>query len=149
VKAEHGSLLFLDSSALVKLYVEEQGSAAVERLLHQPGMRAACGFLAYPEVTAALVRRQRGGDLTRRTLERLLRLFESDWRKFLVVWFAPELVPLSGRLVRAHGVKGADAVQLACALLLGRATATRITLVAADQELLRAAALEGLATISP
>lgn len=108
-------LVYFDSSAFVKLLVEEPGSDLAAELWD--GCDAALASrLAYPEVRAALAAAARNRDLG----EDELRGTEQAWDEF---WAATRPVELTaaveqqaGRLARLHALRGADAVHLASAL---------------------------------
>jgi predicted nucleic acid-binding protein len=108
-------LVYFDSSAFVKLLVEEPGSDLAAELWD--GCDAALASrLAYPEVRAALAAAARNRDLG----EDELRVTEQAWDEF---WAATRPVELTaaveqqaGRLARLHALRGADAVHLASAL---------------------------------
>ena len=91
---------YFDASALVKRYVHEQGSASVKRWL-KTGAPATCR-LTEAEISAALARRVREGDLTieqRMTALRLLHADRSE-RAMLSIWQPPYFLPKS-RVVRS------------------------------------------------
>jgi len=64
--------LSLDTSALVKLYVDEEGSPAVHGALQQATV-AATSTLAYFEARSALARRRREGGLAATEYRRAVR----------------------------------------------------------------------------
>ena len=70
-------MIYFDSSALVKRYIEESGSDVVQSLLDRD-VSAATSKLAYPEILSALTRKQRSGELTRRSLQAAVNQFEAD-----------------------------------------------------------------------
>ncbi|MGH9091286.1 MAG: type II toxin-antitoxin system VapC family toxin [Acidimicrobiales bacterium] len=112
------TLVYFDSSALVKLVVDEEGSDVAAALWD--GCDAAVSSrLAYPEVRAALA----SAACDRRIDVRFLRTAQEDWETF---WSATRPVELTvtverdaGRLADTHALGGADAVHLASALALG------------------------------
>lgn len=112
------AIVYFDSSAFVKLIVEEEGSDIAAALWD--GCDAAISSrLAYPEVRAALVAAVRG----RRLAARGRRQAESAWEEF---WAATRAVELTesvslhaGRLASEHALRGADAVHLASVLAVG------------------------------
>jgi predicted nucleic acid-binding protein len=71
-------ILFLDTSALVKLYVEEAHSSAVREWVDEAEVVAACR-VAYPEAVSALNRRMRAGDLSRSAYGLASRALRRDW----------------------------------------------------------------------
>jgi predicted nucleic acid-binding protein len=112
------ALVYFDSSALVKLVVEEPGSSLVAQLWD--GCDAALSSrLAYPEVCAALAAAARNHDLD----DDALRAAEQAWQEFWAATRPVELTPAverrAGDLAREHALRGADAVHLASALAIG------------------------------
>ena len=104
--------LYLDSSSIVKLYVEEPDSADVAALLGDATV-VATSALAYPEVRAAFARRRRERTMTPRELVEARRQFTEDWSAMLVIPLDGLLAERAGTLAEAHAVRGADAVHLA------------------------------------
>jgi hypothetical protein len=110
-------LVYFDSSALVKLVVEESGSQLAAQLWD--GCDAALSSrLAYPEVRAALAAAARNHALS----DDDLTVAEEAWEQF---WAATRPVELTarverhaGELARSHALRGADAVHLASALAI-------------------------------
>jgi uncharacterized protein len=133
---------YLDASALAKRYVDEAQSENVRRLL--TGARLSTCRLTEVEVTSALVRRAREGSLSERERDRGIAALRTDLAALTLVELVPEVTALAGDLLRRHPLRGADAVQLASALVLRRRAGTPVELLAFDQRLNQAAAKEGL-----
>lgn len=138
---------FADSSALVKLYAEEEGSEQVAAL----GVPLVVSLLARVEVPAAIWRKRRLGELSDSDAGILVCAFEADWfgsprrqPRFLVVGAVPEVLEEAARLVAVHGLRAYDGVQLASALAAHRADSACDTLSAFDGALRSSAATEGL-----
>jgi predicted nucleic acid-binding protein len=141
-------MIYFDSSALVKRYIEESGSDVVQSLLDRDAS-AATSKLAYPEILSALTRKQRSGELTKRSLQAAVSQFEADWAGIVVVEFHDELLPTMKSLLLKHHLRGADTVHLASALWLKRAVQSDLAFVASDLNLLKAAQAERLEVINP
>ena len=141
-------MIYLDSSALVKRYVVETGSGAVDRLLADHPY-AATSRLAYPEILSALHRKHKAGDFPARVLGGLVKSFESDWNKLFVLEFADELVPIVKQAIRRHAVRGADSVHLASAMWLRSELKEDVIFACADANLLAAARKERLVAFEP
>jgi uncharacterized protein len=134
---------YFDASALVKRYVEEPGSESVRQ-----GMRDAIlttSRLSEVEVTSALVRRWRQGDLTQQELERTLDTLQADLRALNLIEPVAEITALAGTLLRRHPLRAGDALQLASSVYLQRKVRGKLEFWAFDQRLNEAAAKEGLA----
>lgn len=111
------ALIYFDSSALVKLLVQEEGSDLAAELWD--GCDAALASrLAYPEVCAALAAAGRNHDLSHNDLDLAERAWEQYWASVRPVELTVAVERLAGQLARTHALRGADAVHLASALVL-------------------------------
>ena len=150
--ADYHMCHYYDSSALVKLYVEEQGSSRIEELVESaPAGTKVVSRLTIVEVTSALVRRSRGGDYSDEHVAQVLHLLEEDMASFQVIELGGAVMSRAISLVRKHGLRAADAIQLASALL-GRGESglqARLVLVSSDQDLNAAARQEQLEILDP
>jgi predicted nucleic acid-binding protein len=132
---------YFDSSALVKLILDEDGSEEARALWDGASVRVA-SRIAHPEVRAALAATHRNHDLSDDDLATV----ETTWSRFWVALRAVELTDIvesqAGDLAGAHALSGADAVHLASAL-----TVDDPDLVVAvwDRRLHRACRVAGLA----
>jgi predicted nucleic acid-binding protein len=104
--------VYLDTSNLVKLYVEEPDSDDVLRIVGEADV-VATSVLAYAEARAAFARRRREKLMTPTEARSALRQLDADWPRFLVIVLGDELARAAGRLADVHGVRGCDAVHLA------------------------------------
>ena len=108
-------ILYLDTSALVKLYVEERGTSMVtgrvERAEAVATVRA-----TYAEARAALARHRRERALTAAALRRAVRELDREWGTCNVIDLTEPLIKRAGALAERHALRGYDAVQLAAAL---------------------------------
>jgi len=135
-------ILYVDTSALVKVYVIEWGSAEVKSRIEQSAAVATV-LVTYAEARAALSRHQREGGLTRADLRRAVRELDRDWRTYNVIAVSDALVRAAGELAQRHALRGYDAVQLAAVVQL-RAAGDAIEFCAFDRRLNRAARRERL-----
>lgn len=142
------TVLFADSSAVVKLYVEEPGSTALRRReRHGPFVVSA---LARVEVPAALWRKVRTRDVDAADARLLTTAFEVDWHgtvdtepRFPLVAASTAVMQDAAQLCEVHDLRAHDAVQLASALAL--AGPEPVEMVCFDRRLLAAAQAEGIA----
>lgn len=106
--------LYLDSSALVKLYIEEPGSDTVlER--SREASEIGLGILAYPEVISCfnrLLREARLGEKDYRKLKRELRL---DLNGAAILDLTPSIIAVAVRCLELEPVRAADALHVASA----------------------------------
>ena len=132
-------ILYLDTSSLVKLYVDEVHSEAVHRWVRVADV-SATSRVAYPETLAALARRRREGDLDEASFQRVTDAFRSQWLNFAIVNLNEVA---AGELAIAHALRGFDAIHLAAALDLRRQTeGVAVTFSAFDVRLIQAARAE-------
>lgn len=112
------TVVYFDSSALIKLVVEEEGSDIASALWD--GCDAAVSSrLAYPEVCAALAAAHRSHDLTDSDHAIASRDWEVFWAATRPVELSPGIERDAGDLARTYALRGADAVHLASALAIG------------------------------
>jgi predicted nucleic acid-binding protein len=112
-------ILYLDTSSLVKLYVDEPGSAGVRRLVEQAEIVAA-SVVAYPEARAALARRRRERSLTAAAHRRSKTALDADWPHVLALDVSSLLARSAGDLADRHKLRGFDALHLASYLTFAR-----------------------------
>jgi predicted nucleic acid-binding protein len=131
--------LYLDTSSLVKLYVAEQGSDAVETLIQQADAVATSG-VAYPEARAAFARRRRERALRPADHATIRRAFDDDWPRYVVVDVSSGICRQAGDLAERYRLRGFDSVHLASfAELLQQAVGVEVTFSSFDDGLNRAA----------
>ena len=106
--------LYLDTSALVKLYVEEEGTALVKKAVEDADI-VATSLVAYVEARAAFARRRREGILLVADHSRVLRNFENEWRRFVVIDVTVPLVRNAATFAELFALRGFDAIHLAAA----------------------------------
>lgn len=148
------SIDYFDSSALVKRYLAETGSAWVQARCNDPARTIATVDLSRIEVAAAFAAKLRGKFITQTEYQEALTKLAADAQKrYHLIPVTPQRVDEAIELTARHRLRGYDAVHLACALHLNRALLEDdlplLTFVAADDDLLKAAQAEGLETENP
>ncbi len=144
---------FADSSALVKLYADEPG-AAVVRAAPEPLL---ISVLARAEVTAALWRKHRAGELSRTAAATLTARFAADFSgtlsrlpRFAAIAATIPLLETAAKLAETYGLRAYDATQLASATAARAADPQCETFACFDSALCSAAQAEGFSTeLSP
>lgn len=136
-------ILYCDTSALIKRYVEEGGSARVNA---QWDASEAIGtsVVAFAETLTAFGRRLREGSFTAREYGRPVAAFKRDYPHLVLVPISDELNELIEVLVKKHPLRGFDAIHLASALLLHRPGGLDVSFACFDRNLNAAARSEGL-----
>jgi len=131
--------LYLDTSHLVKLYVDEEGSGELQARVGSAQVVATSSF-AYAETRATFARRRSEALMTAAECTAAIRQFDADWPRLLVIQFDADLTIAAGRLADRHGIRGADAVHLASfERLLSTAGDDDVEFSGADERLNRAA----------
>jgi uncharacterized protein len=136
-------ILYLDTSSLVKLYVEEYESSKVAALVKSSSI-AATSIVAYSEARAAFARRFREKAFASKEYSLIKETFNKDWDNYLILSFSGTMIKLAGDLAEKHSLRGFDAIHLASALTLHRELSSPVTFSCFDENLNRAAGLEGL-----
>jgi len=114
------AIVYFDSSAFVKLVVEEPGSELAAALWD--GCDAPVSSrLAYPEVRAALAAAGRNHRLNIEDQRRAEAAWEEFWAETRVVELIEPLTMHAGELADVYALRGADAVHLASILAIGAA----------------------------
>lgn len=111
------AVVCFDSSALVKLLVEEEGSDIAARLWDEADVVAA-SRLAYPEVRAALAAARRAARLDAAAEKRARREWEAFWAATRIVELTSAIATTAATLSDTLVLGGADAVHLASALAM-------------------------------
>jgi len=146
---------FTDSSALVKRYISETGSAWVQQITDpQTGNLLFIARITWVEVISALARRQREGSLTLADVAQVIQTFRSDLNnQYQVIELDSTLAVSAGQLVGQYPLRAYDAVQLASVLRILPAFATtqstQLIFLTADNRLSAIAQALGLLTDNP
>ncbi len=135
--------LYLDTSSLVKLYVEEEGSEQVA-LLVESASYCATSIIAYAEARAAFARRFREQAFTLEDFQHFKLVLEKDWSRYVVLTLDFSLVTQAGELAEKHALRGFVSIHLASAISLRDHVASPVVFSAWDARLLCAAKAEGL-----
>ncbi len=146
---------FVDSSALVKRYVPETGSAWIRALSAQKaGNSLFIARITWVEVLSALARREREGSLTPTDRTLIIQRFRSDLNnQYQVIELDAKLAETAGQLVGQYPLRAYDAVQLASVLRIQPAftteQSTSLIFLTADNRLSTIAQALGLLTDNP
>ncbi len=109
--------LYLDTSALLKLYVQEEGREIVREAVEAAEV-AATSTIAYAEARAGLARRLREGDFTEEEHRRAVQRLDREWRGYERLAVSNVVAYRAGELAERHALRGFDAVHLASAARL-------------------------------
>ena len=145
---------FWDSSALVKRYFDEPGTATVRGWAADASRQHWITRITLAEISSVIVRRIPANDAAQ-----YLAQFDTDVRSFNIGSLDDTLVTEAVALTRLHRLRGCDSLQLAAARRLDNAItqlnesqtddADVFFIVCTDAELNRAATVCGLVVINP
>lgn len=147
------AICFLDTSALVKHYHEEEGSEVVERLFQEPERRLMISDLSIIEFYSAIALKVRTKEIKAKTFTNLRKLFAHDLKEGLyeVVLFREQEKRLATKLLIKHAprrsLRTLDAIQLAVMKSKGGEAISAV--VCADERFCRIIASEGFNIINP
>ena len=138
-------ILYVETSALIKLIVEEPGSEVTTRLWDSADTRVT-SRVTYPEGRAALAASSRAGRLTNADHARAKSRLSHLVRAMSVVELTETVAFEAGNLAELHEMRGYDAVHLASVLAV---LSDDLVFATWDSDLVRAAAVLGIRRISP
>lgn len=140
-------IVYFDTSALIKLYVDEPGAKPAREVAVAAEL-IATSMLTYAEMRSAFARKRRFGEITANELNGFKEQFETGWESFQIIPVEELTVRRAGELAETHGLKGFDAVHLASAEVLRQGFGA-ITFACFDTELSRAASARGMTLLPP
>lgn len=115
-------ICYLDTSALVKLYVEEEGSAQVREYVGK-ALLVATSKVAYAEARAAFARCRREGLLSESAYRKVVANLDADWPSYYILELTDAVVREAGELAERCALRGFDSVHLSSVLILSKGLA--------------------------
>ncbi|MDP9410077.1 MAG: type II toxin-antitoxin system VapC family toxin [Actinomycetota bacterium] len=110
-------MIYLDTSALLKLYVKEEGYELVRQAVGVAST-VATSTVAYAEARAGLARRFREGDFTEEEHRGAVKDLNGDWPVYDRLSVSDSVAYQAGELAERYALRGYDAVHLASAVRL-------------------------------
>jgi len=107
-------ILFCDTTALMKLLVEEDQSGQMRQVITTVEAIGVCR-ISWAETMAALARRQREDPISSDDLEQARQHLNQSWRTFTIVEVSQPVMETAGRFADIFALRGYDSVQLAAA----------------------------------
>lgn len=135
--------LYLDTSALVKLYATEEGSELARDSTGRARL-VATSEIAYVEARAAFARRRREGGLKAAAHRRVIRDLDVDWPRYFRLEVSESLIRDAARITEVHGLRAYDAIHLTSALTLKERLNAPVVFGCWDADLKSAARKSGL-----
>lgn len=137
--------IYFDTSALVKLYIEEDGSDIVNDYTDKATI-VSTSRIAYAEALSAFVRCRDEKVLSKKDYNKCITSFKSDWEMYFVIEASEKVVKIAGDLIENHSIRGFDSIHLASAMVLRKEINQNIDFMCWDNRLLKAAKKEGFNT---
>lgn len=133
---------YFDSSAVVKVYVQESGRATVLRLLrlHEVVVSA----ILPVEIRGALRRRAEENAIKSSRLPAALNQLAADRDQWNLLAVSKEILARAEEIVATHAVRTLDAIHIASAKEFAERLQARVPFISADHRQVEAAAAVGL-----
>lgn len=136
-------ITYLDTSALLKRYVQEPGSEDLQDWLRGFG-RVGTTLLTHVEMAAALTKVERMRWLNSEETERAWEDFLLDWNRLAALPITELIVTRASNLAWDFGLRGYDATHLASALVWKESIDLDVVVGTFDRQLWQAAKQSGL-----
>ena len=136
-------IIYLDTSDLVKLYVEEIGSERVRDVVRTATV-VSTSKIAYAEARAAFARKQKDDGYPIKTLRKIVEDFNRDWENYFVIEVTDSLIRFAGDIVEKHLLRGFDSIHLESAINLKNKIKSDVYFSSNDTRLNHAAETEGI-----
>jgi len=135
--------LYLDTSALIKRYIREQGTDEVNLWVAEAEITGT-SIITLAEANAALARAARMKNISHQTGEAAGRLLRDQWPHTIKTPITEKTVARAAELAWTLGLRGYDAVHLASAELWQISLGMPVSLVTYDSQLAVGAGQLGL-----
>ena len=139
-------ILYVDTSALVKRYVNEPGADLVTQAIAASAV-VGTSIICRAEMAAALSKAARMTVLSPADAASALQAFRSDWPHLVRVQASESMISQADVLAWELGLRGYDAVHLASALVWRNAMGADVTFATFDRRLWASARQKGLACL--
>ena len=136
-------IAYLDSSAIIKLYLVDEAGMAELRGVATESAKIATSRLSYVEVRAGLAAARRARRLTSKDHDLAVTSFDASWAGYLVVELTEAVGSRAGAMAETYGLRAGDAIQLASVFELD---VEQTVIVAWDGRLRYASHAAGVAT---
>jgi len=142
---------FLESTAFVRLFVQEPGTETLVRLMESiEDNRKLIAASAPLEVYAAIRRRERAGGISPENAAAALDVLRIEAARMVQEPLNPAVLEAARQLLDRTSLRWPDALQLGAAIVAREMfQGTEIVFVSASQTLLDAAKTEGFTTLDP
>jgi uncharacterized protein len=140
-------ILYLDTSALVKRYFQEENTDDVIDKWRE-AEEIVTSSVAYAEALAAFHRKKRESTIDTEAMRRLIEDFREDWRTFIRIRVDDELNRYIDQTTARYSLRGFDAIHLSSALVVHEKFKADLLFMCFDNQLTSAAAEAGIRTFN-
>ena len=137
-------IIYLDTSALVKQYIQERASDAVAELI-EAAENSGTAIITHVEMASALSRAVRSELIPQNEARAAWKDFLSDWPFLTRLSLSSQIIERAAALAWDYHLRGYDAVHFACALLWQETLGAAVTLATFDRDLWEAGQKAGMA----
>ena len=137
-------IIYFDTSALVKRYIEEAGSREVAALFEEGNAILGSVIVAQVEMAAALQKAIRLGNASEALLSEIWQDFLNDWKSFTRIQVSGSLVERASQISFTNKLRGYDSLHLAAATMWQEKLAMPVVLASFDREIWLAGRSAGL-----
>jgi len=137
------SIIYLDTSALIKRYIQEEGSEELAEWINSATLTGTA-TITYAEMSAALAKIERMQWISSDEAHSAWQIFLEDYPFLVSIEITQTVVVLAGNLAWKHGLRGYDAVHLAAALIWQEKIGESVQMATFDKELWKIAQKVGL-----
>jgi predicted nucleic acid-binding protein len=136
-------IVYLDTSSLVKLYVDEIDSEKIRAIIEKATV-ISTSRIAYAEARSAFARKQREDDFSFNILRKFVHDINKDWESYFVIEVTDGLIRYAGDIAEEHLLRGFDSIHLASAISLKNKIRREVYFSSNDTRLNQAAMKEGI-----
>ena len=136
-------IVYIDTSDLVKLYVNEIGSDAIKEIVRNATV-ISTSKVAYAEARSAFARKQRDGGFSAKVLRKIVEDFNREWESYFLIEVTDGLIRSAGDIAEKHLLRGFDSIHLASAINLKNKIGSEVYFSSNDVKLNQSAEKEGI-----
>ncbi len=136
-------IVYCDTSALMKLFVNEPSSDAVRKVC-KAASHVVVSQIAWVEMCAALALKQRTRQIDVETATRAITELKDEWNRYQKLGVDQELIAQAGNFAMQFGLRAYDSLQLATARALHQQLGRNMALCCFDNQLNGAAGKLGI-----
>jgi predicted nucleic acid-binding protein len=140
-------IVYLDTSSLVKLYVEEIDSEKIKKFSHEAAV-VSTSKIAYAEARAAFARKRKEAEFSFKVLRKIVEDFNRDWESYFVIEITDGLIRSAGDVAEKYLLRGFDSIHLASAIHLKNKISSDVHFSSYDTRLNQSAEKEGMIILS-